>query len=173
VPSRIRLIGKFILKRDRGANGASRKHHIPRANSRADRFGMVVASLCFAHCIAGPVLLTLVGFRSLLHVSERFEYVFLLASAAMGLAALLPAFLKTHGRISCLAMFCGGLLCLSLKRYSDSRGIAPEMVVVGVGAGLLVGAHALNLRFCRLCPCCDPSAEHNASKTLRPARPAR
>jgi MerC mercury resistance protein len=89
VPSRIRLICKFILKRDRGANGASRNHHIPRANSRADRFGMVVASLCFVHCIAGPVLLTLVGFRSLIHVSERFEYVFLLASAAMGLAALL------------------------------------------------------------------------------------
>ena len=169
MPNRIRLICKFILKRDRSATGASRNRNIPGANSRADRFGMVVASLCFVHCIAGPLLLTLVGFSRLIHVSERFEYVFLLASAATGLAALLPAFLKTHGRISCLTMFCGGLLCLSFKRYLDSRGIAPEMVVVGVGAGLLVGAHALNLRFCRLCPCCNPSAEHKTHEPLESA----
>src|SRR5579871_1813090 len=88
-----------------------------RQNSRSDRAGILIAFLCFVHCIAGPALLTLAGFASLISVSEKFESVFLLGSAAMGLLALVPAYRKKHGRKSCLALFGAGLLCLLLRRH--------------------------------------------------------
>src|ERR1700721_3844722 len=85
--------------------------------SRADGRGMLLASLCFVHCVAGPILLTYAGFSSLIDVSEKLEPLFLLGSAAMGIIAFVPAYRKKHGRKSCLALFASGLLCLFLARY--------------------------------------------------------
>jgi hypothetical protein len=31
------------------------------------------------------------------------------------------------------------------------------MIAVGIGAALIIGAHALNLKFSRQCACCAPS----------------
>jgi len=46
--------------------------------SRYDRKGMLIASLCLVHCIAGPVLLSFAGFASLINISEKLEPLFLL-----------------------------------------------------------------------------------------------
>jgi len=73
--------------------------------SRADRRGMLIASLCFVHCVAGPVLLSLAGLSSLISLSEKVEPLFLLGSATLGVIALVPAYRKKHGRVSCLAPF--------------------------------------------------------------------
>jgi MerC mercury resistance protein len=139
-----------------------------RASSRADKVGIAVASLCFVHCIVGPVLLVFAGFSSLIHLSENLEPVFLLGSAAMGLAALLPGYRRRHGRISCLVMFGGGLVSLVSKRYLGAHGIVPEMALAGVGAVLLIGAHILNLRLCRHCPCCEPTGDREATMLEKP-----
>lgn len=45
----------------------------PLDGSRADRRGMLIASLCFLHCVAGPVLLSFAGMASLAGASERLE----------------------------------------------------------------------------------------------------
>ena len=127
----------------------------PVDRSRGDRAAIVIASLCFAHCVAGPVLLTFIGLSSLLHISERFESVFLTGSAAMGIVALVPGFLRKHRRFSCLAMFAGGILCLFCKRYVGEYAAAFEHIVAGIGATLLIGAHMLNLRFTKRCRCCE------------------
>jgi hypothetical protein len=123
--------------------------------SRADRRGMLIASLCFVHCIAGPVLLSFAGFTSLIDVSEKLEPLFLLGSGAMGVIALVPAYRGKHGRISCLALFASGLLCLLLRRYIGWRASSLETVATALGASLIVGAHLLNLRFSRHCGCCN------------------
>ena len=128
-------------------------------NSRADRRGMLIASLCFVHCIAGPVLLSFAGLASLVNISEKFEPLFLLGSAAMGMIALVPAYRKKHGRVSCLALFGSGILCLLLRHYAGWRDISIEPVAAALGASLIIGAHLLNLRFSRRCRCCDPSSE--------------
>jgi hypothetical protein len=104
--------------------------------------------------VAGPVLLSFAGFASLIGVSERLEPVLLLSSVALGAATLIPAYCKRHRRISCLAMFFGGVLCLIMRRYIEWT-IVPEAIAVALGAGLIVGAHALNLRFSRQCDCCS------------------
>src|SRR5690349_1778778 len=116
-------------------------------HSCRDRTGILIAALCFVHCIGGPVLLSVGGLASLIGISERLEPVFLLGSLAMGAMALLPAYRKKHGRRSCLAMFCCGILCLILRHQIHWRAIPIEEIGVAVGAILIIGAHALNLKY--------------------------
>ena len=123
-----------------------------------DRRGMLIAALCFVHCVAGPVLLSFAGLASLISISERLEPLFLLGSAAMGAIALVPAYRRKHGRISCLALFASGLLCLLLRHELDVQTIPVEPVAAALGVVLIVCAHMLNLRFSRRCECCDSVA---------------
>jgi MerC mercury resistance protein len=127
--------------------------------SRGDRRSMLLALLCFVHCLAGPVLLSVAGFASMIGFSERLEPLFLAGSGAMGVIALLPAYRKKHGRKSCLALFASGFLCLLLRHSIDLRVIPVEPIGAAVGAGLIITSHALNLRFSRRCQCCDPGRE--------------
>jgi hypothetical protein len=119
-----------------------------------DRNGIVIAVLCFVHCVAGPALLAFSGFSSLVGVSEKAEPVFLLASTAIGTATLLPGYRRKHGRISCLSLYVGGLMFLLVLRHLDWL-IVPEAVLTAVGAALIASAHALNLKFSRECRCCN------------------
>lgn len=120
---------------------------------------MLLAGLCFVHCVAGPLLLTYAGFSSLIGVSERLEPLFLFGSGVMGVVAFIPAYHKKHGRRSCLTLFACGFFCLLLRRYIQLPSISAEPVVTAVGASLIVGAHVLNLRFSKGCRCCDPLPE--------------
>jgi hypothetical protein len=126
--------------------------------SQRDRAGIVIAAVCFVHCIAGPVLLSVAGLASVIGVSERLEPVFLLGSLAMGALALVPAYRKKHGRISCLAMFGCGILCLILRHQIHWRAMPIQEIGTGTGALLIVGAHALNLKYSKRCQCCEQSA---------------
>ena len=125
----------------------------------ADRRGMLLASLCFVHCVAGPILLSYAGLSSLIGVSEKLEPLFLTGSAAMGMIAFVPAYRKKHGRKSCLALFGCGFLCLLLRHHVDIPAVPLEAIATGAGASLIVGAHVLNLRFSKRCQCCDPVSE--------------
>lgn len=122
-----------------------------------DRKGMLVAALCFVHCVAGPILLSIAGFSSLIGVSEKVDPVFLLSSAILGSATLFPAYRKKHRRLSCLGLFLGGVSCLAVRHYVAWTSAA-EIVFVGVGASLIIAAHALNMRFCHVCRCCEVDA---------------
>src|ERR1043166_5914709 len=122
--------------------------------SRADRRGMLIASLCFVHCVAGPILLSLAGMVSLSRISEGIEPLFLVGSAVMGAIALIPAYRNKHRRKSCLALFAAGFLCLLLRRQGRWSGPPVELVATLAGASLIIGAHVLNLRFSRSCECC-------------------
>jgi hypothetical protein len=125
---------------------------------RCDRTGMVIASLCFVHCAAGPVLLSFAGLASLASISERVEPVFFLGSAAMGAIALFPAYRNKHGRLSCLALFTSGLLCLLLRRHIELPSIPGEPIASFLGAIQIIGAHFLNMRFSRRCQSCEPDS---------------
>ena len=117
---------------------------------------MLIAALCFVHCVGGPLLLSFAGLASFIHYSEKVEPVFLVSSLLMGSATLIPAYRNRHRRRSCLAMFIAGLLCLLLRsRFPASSG-SIEPVTAGAGAILIIGAHLLNLRFSRQCRCCEP-----------------
>ena len=134
----------------------------PTAHAPGDRAGMIVAALCFVHCVAGPALLAFAGFSSLVALSERAEILFLLASAAIGTAVLFPAYKRRHGRRSCLAMFGAGMVALLAHRQMSATRM--EFATVLTGASLIAGAHILNLRYSRRCECCQSAS----SLTLQP-----
>ena len=118
-----------------------------------DRKGMLLATICFVHCVAGPVLLSFAGLASLISVSEKLEPVFILSSIAIGTATLLPGYRRKHGRLSCLGLFfCGLLVLLVLRRLQWL--VVPEALLTLIGVALVAGAHALNLKFSRQCECC-------------------
>jgi len=132
--------------------------------SRGDRTGILIASVCFVHCVAGPVLLSLAGFASLTGISERLEPLFLLGSLAMGVATLIPGYRRHHGRRSCLIMFCTGVICLFLRHRIPSN-VAMESIGAGIGVCFIAGAHWLNLRFSRKCRCCEPIPTQQGTET--------
>lgn len=137
-----------------------------RQRSRGDRTGMLIAAVCFVHCVAGPILLSFAGLASLIGISERLEPVFLLGSLIMGAMALIPGYRKKHRRLRCLALFCGGFLCLLLRRRIRWGGNWVEAVACGAGAMSIVAAHVLNLRFTKLCQCCEPGARSEESSEV-------
>lgn len=118
-----------------------------------DRKAMLVATLCFIHCAVGPMLLSLAGFSSLVGASEKVETVFVVSSVVLGGATLIPGYRRKHRRCACLALFVGGLLCLVIFRRLHGI-MVPDTILTGVGAGLIIGAHVLNLKFSRRCECC-------------------
>ena len=97
-----------------------------------DRKAMLVATLCFIHCVAGPVLLSIAGLSSLVAASESFEPAFVASSALLGLATLIPAYRRKHRRCSCLVLFICGIFCLAVLRHLDGI-IVPDAVLAGAG----------------------------------------
>lgn len=126
---------------------------------RADLRGMLVAFLCFIHCIAGPVLLSFAGLSSMMGLSEKLDPLFVLLSSAIAGFTLIPGWRRKHGRKTCLALFAAGILFLLVRRYT-SRPV--EIAATVFGAGLIVSAHALNIRFARRCRCCDQASAVDA-----------
>ena len=144
-----------------------------RSQSRYDQRGIAIATLCFVHCVAGPLLLSFAGLSSLLNASEKFEPLLLCGSAVLGVVALVPAYRTKHRRASCLMLFSAGLLCLLLRRHIDWRAIPIEPIVAAMGACLIIGAHVLNLRFSKHCGCCHSESGPNSSETSRFTLPER
>jgi len=136
----------------------------PISHAFGDRAGVIVATLCFVHCVAGPALIAFGSFSSLIPFSERTEILFMLASATIGAAVLFPGYRRRHRRRSCLAMFGSGLVALLAHRYTHS-GLA-ELATALVGASLIAGAHVLNRRYSRRCDCCETVSEIHAVEAV-------
>ena len=122
-----------------------------------------MAGLCFVHCVAGPLLLSAAGLASLTAVSEKLEPLFILSSLVFGMMALVPGYRRKHRRFRCLALFFCGLFCLLVLRHVR-WAIVPEAIVTGIGATLIVTAHALNLRLARRCHCCEAVAHDEVDR---------
>ena len=127
----------------------------PVFHTSGDRAGVIVATLCFVHCIAGPALLAFAGLSSLIAISERMEFIFLFASAAIGACVLFPAYKHHHGRALCLVLFGIGMAALLAKRHMVDGRLG--LITAVTGASLIARAHILNLRYSRRCDCCPSS----------------
>ena len=137
----------------------------PISHAFGDRAGVIVATLCFVHCVAGPALIDFGSFSSLIAFSERTEILFMPASATIGATVLFPGYRRRHRRRSCLAMFGSGMAALLAHRYAHS-GLA-ELATALVGASLIAGADILNRRYSRRCDCCEIASEIQAIEAIR------
>ena len=131
-----------------------------------DRKGILVAVGCLVHCVAGPLLLSVAGFASLIGLSEKMEPVLLLTSLAIGCATLLPAYRKKHGRLGCLVIFVCGVFCLVARHHIQLSFLA-ETLATTAGANLIIGAHVLNILFSKRCACCNSESAEAADSPVR------
>lgn len=113
-----------------------------------DRVGIVVTAICAVHCLALPILLPVLAATDLMLVAHHeFEWVILGITFVLAAVVLTHGYLSHHRRRLPLVLAAAGV-AICLVRHE--LGEALEPFVLMLGAGLIVGAHAMNLRFSRL-----------------------
>lgn len=112
-----------------------------------DALGIVTSIACAIHCALLPLLLTslpLFGINIINNLS--FEIGMIVAAFAIGSYALYHGFLKHHHRKMPLVIFSAGFLFLVLKQFFVSY----ENWLLIPAVTLIVTAHFLNFKFCRI-----------------------
>jgi hypothetical protein len=114
-----------------------------------DRIGIGVSVTCAVHCVAAALLAAAPAFAATAApgLGESFEWAegpLLWAALGIGAAALVPAYLREHGRLVPLVLFGLGAACLGTSRIEAIGDL--EMPVTVVGVALVASAHVANLR---------------------------
>ncbi len=120
-----------------------------RAHALLDVAGAGSALLCAVHCAASGVfvaMLPVLGAGALL--DERLEVLFLAIAVVFGVVSL-GAGWRAHRRAAPMALLGVALVVLLAVRPLLAEGTVAELGCVLLGAGLLVSAHAQNLRLTR------------------------
>lgn len=122
-------------------------------NSKLDRFGVWLTSLCALHCLLLPILIPLAPLIASSFVADVwFERVILSASILVGFAALFIGFQKYHRQLYPIySLVLGALIYWNKHMFGE----AYEPITIAVGAFLIIGAHLANLRLCKKCNSCE------------------
>lgn len=117
----------------------------------ADTLGISASLACAIHCAVLPLFfssLPVLGLE-ILH-NKLFEYSMIGLAAAIGCYSLYHGLKKHHHKKLPLLVFITGLAFLILKEVF----ISIELWLLLPAAMLIIGAHILNFRFCRLANHC-------------------
>ncbi|MGQ8366238.1 MerC domain-containing protein [Glaciecola sp. 1036] len=121
-------------------------------NTRFDKLGVWVSSLCALHCLAIPMLLPIAPFIATTFFAESwFERTILAISILIGFIALFIGFHQYHRQLYPIYSLITGALIYWNK---DVFGEAYEPFTIALGAGFIIAAHLLNLKLCRQCKDC-------------------
>ena len=127
--------------------------------NRWDRAGMIASSACAVHCTLLPLVaaaLPLFGLRTLL--DGRVEWMMLGVTALIGLAGHIRAFRRDHRHVAPGLIFAAGFLLVCATRLLfEGHWAGP--IPAGAGGLLAAASHWANVRLCRCCTDCAPSAE--------------
>ena len=125
-----------------------------------DRFGAGLSLACALHCLATPVLVSLVPMVGLsVLAGESAETVLLIGSLALAGASLCWGW-RVHGQVRLWVLFGAAALLIAAGRLWVED--AAEIVFVSGGAGVLATGHVLNRRWCAACLRCPPSGPYSA-----------
>jgi hypothetical protein len=117
--------------------------------ARGDRISICLAGACAVHCIGSPLLAGILPIVSIAMLDSRVEWVFLCVSLVTSAMTLSSGCLRSHRQWRALAPFAvGAALLLGIRLANDDDGMLAQWLVVA-GAGLVVAAHAVNIRLCR------------------------
>jgi CHASE2 domain-containing sensor protein len=117
-------------------------------HGRLDRIGVIVSGLCMVHCLAGLVLIGVLGLGGGLLLNPAIHRFGLVLAVLIG-AATIGANALRHGQRLPLILGTAGLLLMA-GAIAASHG-AGEAAMTIAGVGLVAGAHIINLR---RAPCC-------------------
>jgi hypothetical protein len=124
---------------------------------RADRLGIVASALCFVHCIATPVVLSLSSvWAHYLPSEEGFHRGFAVLVAAIGCFAIVTGY-RRHRRLRVMFLMSAGLMLIFSGAYFGDRlpSHISEIAVTMMGSALMITAHFVNHTFCKNCQRCD------------------
>lgn len=120
-----------------------------------DQVGAGLSLVCAVHCMATPLLLSLLPFVGLgFLANEVVENLLLGTSLVLAVGSLCWGFHIHHQRRT-LLLLGAALLFIVGGRFSLEETV--EVVCVVLGAGLLASGHLLNRHLCKTCLQCQAS----------------
>ncbi len=122
-----------------------------------DRVGIVTSGLCFVHCIATPVVLSLSAVSSHFLPSEEHTHRVLAVFVTIVGALAIGSGYRTHRSKRVLAAVLLGLLLICSGAYFGDLlpSHASEVAVTLAGSCCMIFAHRMNHTFCRNCKKCS------------------
>jgi NO-binding membrane sensor protein with MHYT domain len=111
--------------------------------NRMDRFGVLLSGLCALHCVAGIVLVGMLGLGGPLLLAPEVHQIGLALAVAVGFVSL-GFGVARHGRVAPLVIGAVGLSLMAGALFVG-HGL-PEAVLTIGGVALVAAAHILNLR---------------------------
>lgn len=118
---------------------------------KLDRIGVVLSGLCMVHCVAGLVLVGVLGLGGGVLLAPEIHRVGLLAAMAIAAATLGANVLRSSARDHALPLALGfaGLALMGLAVVVQ-HGTFEALVTIG-GVALVASAHLINLRRAQVC----------------------
>jgi hypothetical protein len=132
-------------------------HEAPTRTLRADRLGIIASAVCFVHCIATPVVLSLSAvWVHYLPSDEKFHRLMAVTVAGLGGLAATAGY-RRHRRAR-VPVLMGGGLSLILAGAWFGRLMPSHLAEIATtmcGSCLMITAHLFNHTFCKKCDRCD------------------
>jgi hypothetical protein len=117
-------------------------------HGRLDRIGVIVSGLCMVHCVAGLVLIGMLGLGGGLLLNPAIHRFGLMLAVAIG-AATIGANALRHGHR--LPLMLGGTGLLLMAGAIVSEHGAGEAVLTIAGVAMVASAHIINMRRTACC----------------------
>ncbi|MBT1704626.1 MerC domain-containing protein [Chryseosolibacter indicus] len=112
-----------------------------------DKTGMWASALCAIHCMAVPIVVSMSAFTGWAYLhNDSIETAVLMLSGLIAVASLVPSYVKHHRKLLPIIILSFGFILIGVSRLSLDVN---EPVFASSGAGLVVIAHFLNIRFCK------------------------
>ncbi len=121
-----------------------------------DRLGVIASTVCFIHCLATPVIVSLLAvYAHFLPSEEHTHRVLAVVITLLGAIAILTGY-RRHRRSSVLGFMAAGLVFIGGGAFFGDRLPAHwmEVLVTLAGSCCLIVAHRKNHTFCNSCRRC-------------------
>ena len=126
-----------------------------------DKLGAGLSLACALHCLATPLLLSLLPFAGLgLLANESVETLLLGISLTLAIGSLCWGF-WIHKQLRTFLFLGAAILLIVIGRFFADETL--EVVYVVLGAGLLATGHLLNRHLCKTCLQCQAPDPYSAA----------
>jgi uncharacterized membrane protein YfcA len=122
-----------------------------------DRVGVYASAACFVHCMAMPVVLSLMAvYAHLLRSEEHTHRVLAVLVTLVGAMALMGGY-RRHRRAVALVLMAAGIVLIVGGAFFGDRlpGHWAEMAITMAGSCCMIVAHRRNHTFCGSCVSCE------------------
>lgn len=124
-------------------------------HSTVDNFGACLSFACAVHCMAAPLLMTVLPIIGLGFIlAESAELVMVASAGGIAVGSLTWGF-RHHRKRRIFLILGGALTLIIMARLGVSENA--EVIFTVLGGLLLTGAHLVNRHLCRTCQHCKTS----------------